>query len=65
MQGTSMLRAGVMLALLVSMTAATYAQKRPPEPASGSGRVIRDCPACPEMVAPYKPDVGDPQVLVR
>jgi formylglycine-generating enzyme required for sulfatase activity len=45
-----MLRAGVMLALLVSMTAATYAQKRPPEPASGSGRVIRDCPACPEMV---------------
>jgi formylglycine-generating enzyme required for sulfatase activity len=50
MQGTSMLRAGVMLALLVSTTAATYAQKRPPEPASGSGRVFRDCPACPEMV---------------
>jgi formylglycine-generating enzyme required for sulfatase activity len=46
----SKVRAVTTLALLVIVTTQAYAQKRQPESASGSGRVFRDCPICPEMV---------------
>src|SRR5512139_846634 len=45
-----MVRAVVTLALVVLLSPQAGAQKKPAEDPSGSGRALRDCAACPEMV---------------
>jgi formylglycine-generating enzyme required for sulfatase activity len=46
-----MFRAVATLALLVLLSSNAETQKKQAEDSSGTGRIIRDCPVCPDLVA--------------